>query len=216
MGPEVERFSGFSLPEGTYFPPELNALLPYIETMSELKVLLAVLHAYFQAGLDARPLKIDELMERTGLSRYGVNEGLKRGRQRGTIRRLSRRGRYAYEPSLKIRLPHEHDHGSHGSYHEESSHETHEDHEESELRTRIYEVLMTEFEVAQRIASNIAFHRLDVGMVWRQIEQARSDVAGGFRPKNPAGFVVSLIRDLDEDPGQYRLAQFGPKTRGEF
>jgi hypothetical protein len=187
------KFNGFSMPEGSFFPPEFRELLPDIDTVAELKVILYLLDRYFQAGLDAQPLTLDQIQEATGLSRYGVNEGLKRARQRGTIKRRCIGGRYGYEPnldrSLKIRL----------SCHESSSFpdsfpkpsDTHAS--ESELRAQIYKALVAEFGVSARVADDIATGR-EVEYVQRHIDYARAAVASGFAKSRP-GYVVASIRD---------------------
>jgi hypothetical protein len=203
--PDDLGFEGFALPENVYFPAELRSLLPFIDTLSELKVLLIILDAYFQAGLDAQPLSFDEIQDRTGLSRYGANEGLKRGRIRGTVERTARRGIYHYAPSLNIRL-HDHEHDSLSLSFEESDSKTH-DHGESEffdLRKEVYEKLVSEFGVSKRVADDIAWHR-DPLEVAQQMDYARYEIGAGFRPSNPAGFVVARIRDDDPPPLGYQV-----------
>jgi len=196
-------FKGFTMPQGTFFPPEFRDLLPHLDTMSELKVLLCVLDAYFQAGLDARPLTMDQIQERTGLSRYGVNEGLKRGRARGTVRRLSVGKTFAYEPSLKIRLPCMHESYSKRSDSTPKEDEKHawesdlrkSDPRESDLRKQILQVLVRDFGVSTRVADDIACHRPDAEAIWQQIEYARYEIGAGFTPTNSAGYIVARIRD---------------------
>jgi hypothetical protein len=187
------RFPGFTMPDGSYFPPELRELLPFIDTMSELKVLLCVLDAYFQAGLDAQPLTLDQIQERTGLSRYGVVEGLKRGRQRGTLKRMAVRGTYKYEPSLKIRLPCMHE-SSHTKESDSSNKDDDMHASESENRAALCKILVEEFGVSTRVADDIAQHR-KVDFVQRQIDYARHEIRTGFVPKNSAGYIVARIRD---------------------
>ncbi len=189
------KFSGFSMPEGSFFPPEFRELLPDIDTVAELKVVLHLLDRYFQAGLDAQPLTLDQIQEATGLSRYGVNEGLKRARQRGTIKRRCLAGRYAYEPnldkSLKIRLS---CHESSSPAFSGSSPKTSDDHaSESEIRAQIYKTLHLEFGVAAHVAENIA-NGWEVEYLERHINYARYAVASGFAKKKQ-GYIVASIRD---------------------
>lgn len=184
------QFGGFSMPEGSYFPPELRELLPDIDTLSEVKVLLCVLDRYFQAGLDALPMTLKEIEQATGLSRYGANEGLKRARARGSIKRLRARGTFAYEPSLRIRLPCMHD-----SLHPSSSESSSETEHDHASRSEILKILVVEFGVASRVADDVAFHR-DPVYVQKHIDYARYEIQTvGFTPKNPAGFIIARIRD---------------------
>jgi hypothetical protein len=72
--PSRSNFTGFSLPDGAWLPPELIYLLPNISG-SELKVLAAVLVNYLQIG-GGEPTTLTEIEHLTGLSRPTVNATL--------------------------------------------------------------------------------------------------------------------------------------------
>ena len=97
----TRNFPGFTMPRGSYFPPEMRELLPDIDTLSELKVLFCILDLYFQAGLDAVLMTYDDIQYITGLSRYGTSEGIERGVLRGTLKKTLSLNGFKYEPHLR-------------------------------------------------------------------------------------------------------------------
>jgi len=182
-------FKGFSIPDDIKFPKELREIIPGIKTLAELKLLLIILDAYFQAGLDAQPLTFDQLQERTKLARQSVNDGIKKLVASGYVQRLTAGDTYAYEPSLESRLP---CHESLDSDNQKlDSHDIEHDHA---WQSRIYTTLVQEFGVASRVAEDIALNR-DLGYVQQQIDYARYEIDAGFQPKRPAGYIVARIRD---------------------
>jgi hypothetical protein len=183
------RFKGFTIPDDMTFPPELREIIPDIKTVAELKLLLIILDAYFQAGLDAQPLTFDQLQKRTKLARQSVNDGLKKLLANDYIQRLTAGDTYAYEPSLESRLP------CHESLDSDSqkvdSHDIEHDHA---WRSRIWTALVKEFGVSSRVAEDIALNR-DPAYVQRHIDYAHYEIKTGFQPKRPAGYIVARIRD---------------------
>jgi DNA-binding Lrp family transcriptional regulator len=190
-------FDGFSIPRDTYLPPEFFEILPDLDTLGEVKTLLVILQFYFQAGLDARPLTLDQIQDATGLSRPSVSEGLKRARTRGVVLRRRMAGTFGYEPRLR-----EAARGSKESLLEchvltctspESSQTSEEHAFQSNLRIQLYKTLVVEFGLACHVADNIAKGR-DPEYVQRHVEYARFAVGQGTVDK-PAGYLVASIRD---------------------
>lgn len=192
------KFKGFTIPDDMTFPPELREIIPDIKTVAELKLLLIILDAYFQAGLDAQPLTFDQLQKRTKLARQSVSDGLKKLLANDYIQRLSAGDTYAYEPSLESRLP------CHESLDSDSkkldSHDIEHDHA---WRSKIWTTLVKEFGVSSRVAEDIALNR-DPAYVQRHIDYAHYEIESGFQPKRPAGYIVARIRDDRPMPLGYK------------
>jgi len=94
------EFEGFSMPEGSYLPPEFRRLVVDISTIGELKTLLVLLDACSQPGLDAHSLTAGEVRKATGLSKQSVYNGLERGVARGTVVSQSVDGVAHYRPTV--------------------------------------------------------------------------------------------------------------------
>lgn len=80
-------------PTYTQTPNEIFTLLPVMKD-TELRVTLIIIRDTFgwQQGGSAVALSLTDLMERTGLSKQGVFNGLKAGRERGTIYQVKAAG----------------------------------------------------------------------------------------------------------------------------
>ncbi len=190
----MSKFDGFSLPEGTFLPPEFSQLLPELRTLGEVKVLLVILSEYLKAGLDARPLSHDEIQELAGLSRGTVNAALQRLRSPlQCIKRIGAPGGgYRYEPrlrqsleSLKFRLP----------MHESWNHDH--DHDQTALLDDMHGVvnlLNEKCGVSLRVAQDIVA-RYDLDVVRRHCEYALCAAEQGLIRKTLAAYVVASIRD---------------------
>jgi hypothetical protein len=184
----MKKFNGFTWPEGSYFPPELREIIPTIKSRAELAILFIILDSCFQSGLDATPLTFDQIMERTGLARQSVNDGIKRLLENGLIQRLSAGNTFAYEPSLVSRPP------CHESSHVDSeSNNTNYEYDHA-WQSRNFTTLVQEFGVASRVAEDIA-HKRDPAYVQKHIDYTRYEIKAGFQPRRLAGFIVARIRD---------------------
>jgi hypothetical protein len=216
----ARNFTGFTVPEGSYFPPELRQLLPYLDTRSEILVLFVILDSYFQSGLDAMPLTVDTIQERTGLSRPSVIEGLKRlSEPPPLVRRLAAGNTYAYEPlinraSKETLLPCMHDiYTNHGKDSLPSEDEKHACNERNFTAERNLTEMVQSFGVATRVAVDLV-NRFDAERIQRQLNYTRYEIEAGFQPRNVAGFVVARIRDDRpmplgfEEPGGKRNVWF--------
>lgn len=68
------NFTGFSIPDGAYLPPELIYLLPNMSG-SKLKVIIVVLYNYLQIS-SSEPASLTDIEKMTGLSRQSVISAL--------------------------------------------------------------------------------------------------------------------------------------------
>jgi predicted transcriptional regulator len=94
------NFTGFSLPDGAWLPPELIYLLPNISG-SELKVLAAVLYSYVQIG-GSEPTSLTDIEHMTGLSRPTVIATLDRLIAGQVLERQAQGQSYIYLPVVKF------------------------------------------------------------------------------------------------------------------
>ncbi len=195
----MTKFPGFSLPQGTYLPPEFEEILPKIRTVGELKVLIIVLARYLQAGLDAQPLTFDQIQEATGLARQTAYDGVQRCLLKGTLRRRKVAGTYAYEPHLKTsailktRTSCMHESSLHQTLDSTSTDDMHALESRIQRQLAIQKALIERFGVAARVAEDIARNR-DAGYVEKHMGYAWFAMNRGY-VKSPAAFVVASIRD---------------------
>jgi hypothetical protein len=194
----MTEFPGFSLPQGTYLPPEFEEILPEIRTLGELKVLIIVLARYLQAGLDAQPLTFDQIQEATGLARQTAYDGVQRCLLKGTLRRRKVAGTYAYEPCLKTSaILKNRTSCMHESLHQTLDSTSTDDMHALESRIQrqlaIQKALVERFGVAARVAEDIARNR-DPAYVDKHMGYAWFAMNQGY-VKSPAAFVVASIRD---------------------
>jgi hypothetical protein len=195
----MTKFPGFSLPQGTYLPPEFEEILPEIKTLGELKVLIIVLTRYLQAGLDAQPMTFDQIQEATGLARQTAYDGVQRGLLKGTLRRRKIAGTYAYEPYLKTsailknRTSCMHESSLHQTLDSTSTDDMHALESRIQRQLAIQKALIERFGVAARVAEDIARNR-DAGYVEKHMGYAWFAMSQGY-VKSPAAFVVASIRD---------------------
>jgi phage replication O-like protein O len=78
-------FKGFEDPNYTETPNAFYDLLPQFESLSELKVVLAVIRKTFGWHKQEDLISLTQLEELTGLSRQGVIDGVKLGIQHGLL-----------------------------------------------------------------------------------------------------------------------------------
>ncbi len=94
------NFTGFSIPDGAYIPPELIYLLPHISG-SKLKVLFAVLYQNLQIG-SGEPSSLTDIENLTGLSRQSVITSLRELLEEHRIDRQAVGNSYVYFPVVKF------------------------------------------------------------------------------------------------------------------
>lgn len=93
--------SGFERPNYTQAPNAFfDKLLPLIDTMTELKVTLAIMRKTMGWGKEEDTLSLSQLQKLTGLRREGVVDGVAAGLERGTIVRRKSGNSFAY--ALKV------------------------------------------------------------------------------------------------------------------
>jgi|GEM_PF-6730054 len=93
-------FSGFTLPEGAWLPPEFLEILPEIRTLAEIKVTIAAIYQTTQIGGTA-PISLSDFQALTGLDRKSVTRGINAATARGTVLREECAGTYIYSLSIK-------------------------------------------------------------------------------------------------------------------
>lgn len=93
-------FSGFSLPEGAWLPPELIALLPRLGK-AQLKCLIVIIARFTQQAGD-EPTTLTELELLTGLARKSVIAALRDLLTLKIITRTAVGRTYIYEPMVQI------------------------------------------------------------------------------------------------------------------
>lgn len=93
-------FSGFSIPDGAYLPPEVIYLLPNI-TGAKLKILLAVLYTNLQFGA-GEALSFADIQRLTGLTRSSVNDSLSELLSGGFLERTPVGNSFTYAPVVKF------------------------------------------------------------------------------------------------------------------
>jgi hypothetical protein len=216
-------FLGFSVSSQQEWPPELAALLPYITSLSELKVLVFVLDICLHAQLAPVPLTLDQIQRGTGLARQSTVTGLRLAREHGLLERTRVGLTYAYQPRLSRQPPvplrptdrpqcvcdMNHNNNSNGKQtHVGQSND--DDGAAADARRQgpvsqqtaadtgslyhqLYLQLVQEFHVAAQVAQNI-LQTHDLAQVAQQMAYARLEIArGGIR--RHAGYVVARIRD---------------------
>jgi DNA-binding Lrp family transcriptional regulator len=93
-------FTGFSLPDGAYLPPELIYQLPNISG-SKLKAIIAILYHVLQVG-GGEPLSLRDVEKYTGLSRQAVIDALRDLLEEGMIERQQVGMSYVYSPVVNF------------------------------------------------------------------------------------------------------------------
>lgn len=93
-------FSGFTLPDGAWLPPELIISLPHISG-SELKATIAILYHNTQVG-GAEPLSLTDVERYTGLSHQAAITALRELLARGMVEREAVGQSYVYRPVVNF------------------------------------------------------------------------------------------------------------------
>jgi len=96
-----QTFTGFSLPDGAWLPPEILQLLPEISTKAELKILIAAIYETMNARGPA-VISLGDFEALTGLSRKAVSRGIAAALGRGTIKRHPAAGTYIYHLNCSL------------------------------------------------------------------------------------------------------------------
>ncbi len=92
----------YQKPNYTQVPNEFfDAQIAEIDSMSELKVTLAVMRQTFGYHRDSKWLTVSRLMALTGLSKPSVVDGIKRALARGTILRWEENGKNYFSIAVK-------------------------------------------------------------------------------------------------------------------
>lgn len=103
------NFTGFTLPDGAWLPPEIIYLIPYLSE-AELKCVVVALYHYMQIG-SADSLSLSDFERLTGLSRPSVTQALssltgrtplKSNKAVQVFNRLPLDNSFVYEPVVKI------------------------------------------------------------------------------------------------------------------
>jgi len=94
-----KNFKGFTIPDGTWLPPEMIDMLPELEK-SHLKVLIVIIYNYLRSDVNT-PTSIRDLSCLTGLAKQSVIIGINHLMERGLIQRRELGGSYVYEPRVQ-------------------------------------------------------------------------------------------------------------------
>lgn len=94
------KFSGFSIPDGAYLPPELIYLLPHISG-AKVKILIVVLHHNLQIG-GGEPISLTDIEQSSGLSRQSVSTAVQELLDEGLLERFPVGQSFAYSPVVKF------------------------------------------------------------------------------------------------------------------
>jgi hypothetical protein len=100
MTQPIYRFPGFSLPEGAWLPPEILELLPYIQTVAELKVTIAAIYETMRMSGPNAIISLTDFEALTGLARKSVIRGIEAAIERKTITRTPVGGTYIYQLNI--------------------------------------------------------------------------------------------------------------------
>lgn len=104
------NFTGFTLPEGAWLPPEIIYLMPYFQTLGQLKCSIVAIYHYLQVG-GSEPLSLTDFERLTGMSRPSVVEALKSLTGETTdgfpqiLERETVGQSYSYYPKIKFPKP---------------------------------------------------------------------------------------------------------------
>ena len=93
------RFSGFTLPDGAWLPPELVYLLPHLSE-AKLKVLVAIIYHNLQVG-GSEPCSLTDLENMTGLARSTVNNATQELLADELVEREKVGRSYTYRPKVR-------------------------------------------------------------------------------------------------------------------
>jgi hypothetical protein len=96
----MTHFRGFTIPKGAWIPPEIAQILPMIDTLAELKVILAALYDACQVGRAGSALSLAQLERLSGLSRTAVIDGRNAATARGILQRRKLGGQYFYQLTI--------------------------------------------------------------------------------------------------------------------
>lgn len=96
----MTKFHGFTIPQGALLPPEIVQILPMIDTLAELKVILAALYDACQVGRAGSALSLAQLEQLTGLAHHSVIEGRNAATTRGILQRRKLGGQYFYQLAI--------------------------------------------------------------------------------------------------------------------
>lgn len=188
---------------GVVYPLSWFEMLKSIDTMAELKV-VATIWAYDGViGIDTEPLSFSELLNRAGLSKRSLREGIRRALESGYILSNGDEIHPIYSVNAKStpmsckscintdsRINHEHD-----KEHEHVGYEL--------SMQKLHETLRIEFgmERSIRVADDLCSGKYSLENLERQVRWVRWEVKRGRgsdkrRPiKNPAGYLVSRLRE---------------------
>lgn len=200
---------------GVVYPLAWLTVLQKIETVAELKVIGAVWGYDGVIGIDTEPLTFGELLNRTGLSKRALQDGIKRAVKSGLIRVHKAES----SPTVYILAessPHDHDILiNHDNFKFNSSNNHEHDHgADFAERKKQYEILVQEFAMARslRIADDICFSpKYSLETLKTQIRYARWEIKRGmngvelYRVKNPAGHLIARLRQNKPQPAGFSL-----------
>lgn len=189
---------------GVVYPLSWLAMLQTIDTLSELKVVGAVWGYDGVIGIDTEPLTFTELLNRAGLSKRSLQEGLRRAIASGYILSNGDEKSPVYFPNAKgsphvmINTCFKHD-SSTNNHEEEHEHEGY-----LASMKKVHETLRLEFGMDRsiRVADDLCFSgKYSLSTLESQIRFVRWEVKRGRgsdarKPiKNPAGYLVSRLRE---------------------
>lgn len=209
---------------GVVYPLAWLTMLQKIETVAELKVVACVLGYDGVVGIDTEALNFVELLHRTGLSKRGLQDGIKKAIKSGFIRaEKAESSPYAYVfcPGFQdVANLATHDHDimiNHDNVLKlKDSNKEHDHGADFAERKKCYAVLLAEFAMtrALRVADDICFSpKYTLDKLHSQIRYAKWETKRGKGPaparpvRNAAGNLVARLKTNEGPPPGFSLLQ---------
>lgn len=202
--------------QGIVYPLSFLTLIKETRSLAELKAVLCIYGYDAIIGVQSEPLTFMDIVERTGLTKKSLSDGLRRAIERGVCKPREVNGTRYFLPMEKSK-PHVHEHESItidlvGLY--SNREENHVHGEKSKPRQKIYHILLDEFSMSlsPRVAYDIALTpKYPLDRLLDQIRYTRWEIKRGensdpARPiENPAGRLISRLRYNRPKPRGFSL-----------
>jgi hypothetical protein len=187
----MTHFHGFTIPEGAWIPPEIAQILPMIDTVAELKVILAALYDACQVGRAGSALSLAQLERLTGLSHNSVIDGRNAATLRGILQRRKLGGQYFYQlaiaGSAKFALP-----SANSALHVVNTDTTLSEQQQHTLKQ------LSDFGVNTHVAQSLVI-TYETEYIEKHLAFARA-AANAQLSDNPPGWLISSLREDWQEP----------------
>ena len=194
----------FSQTQAHILPPETVYLINKSVSSAETKVMLCILLNYYQNGIDAEPMTIDQIADQTELGKTAIYNGLNSAIERGAVRKSGNNGTALYEPQTTFRkcgdmTCHDinHDSTNFPQVRNEKTNDMTCHPSEIAERENVYNALLS-YGLAQHVAYNMAFvnPRYSLSQLRTQVEYIQFELDEkmvSLGQKFP-GYVVNRIK----------------------